>query len=656
MTTDRLACTLMALLVAVATVHSGESAGLVDLGDGALHLWMNDAGFFLSAAVLVLRTPEGTARPPRLLLAASMVLWAAGNVTYDALSAGEAEVPVPSAADAVWFAFYVPAFAGVALLARRGFSRTSLGTRLDAVLAGAVVLALAADVVIEPVMAASEQLALATYLTGVAYPVLDVALLALAASGLALRGWQLQRGLVVVVLAVLAFYAGDSLFLVRTAAGTWTEQGVDHALYLWSAVGFAALAWLRVTVAEPREDSRRTVVAPVLLGLLGLGVLVVEALDAADPRTILLAAIAIVAVLLRAAAAVVEHHRLLRQARHEALTDALTGLGNRRRLLAELETAFASGRPHALVFLDLDGFKTYNDTYGHQAGDVLLQRIGQALVHAAGRDGTVHRSGGDEFFVLVDGADDVQARAELLAGAAVQRGDGFLITATFGWASLPAEACEPDQALHVADERMYRRKTSGRVTAGRQSTDVLVALLEEHSPGTAEHAASVAQLADATARELGLPEPVREEVRRVAALHDVGKLAMPSEVLDKPGALDDDDWAVMRTHTVVGERVLLSAPALSHTAKAVRSSHERWDGTGYPDGLVGEDIPIAARVCAVCDAYDAMVSERCYGDVLTPGGALAELRRCSGTQFDPAVVDAFTRVLTDRERAVLVAR
>jgi putative nucleotidyltransferase with HDIG domain len=158
-----------------------------------------------------------------------------------------------------------------------------------------------------------------------------------------------------------------------------------------------------------------------------------------------------------------------------------------------------------------------------------------------------------------------------------------------------------------------------------------------------DHAREVAALAEALARRLGLDRRACEEVARAAALHDIGKLAIPSEVLAKPGPLDASEHALLRGHTLLGEAMLSAAPPLRPIALLVRASHERWDGRGYPDGLAGEAIPLGARIVAVCDAFSAMCEVRPYGAVLTERDAIAELRRCAGTQFDPRVVDAFCR-------------
>jgi HD-GYP domain-containing protein (c-di-GMP phosphodiesterase class II) len=182
------------------------------------------------------------------------------------------------------------------------------------------------------------------------------------------------------------------------------------------------------------------------------------------------------------------------------------------------------------------------------------------------------------------------------------------------------------------------------------SADVLLKILSERNRDLGVHLDQVTSLAAAVADRLGLPEQERAPLVQAAALHDVGKAAIPDSIVDKQGPLDDEEWAFMRRHTLIGERVLSAAPALTLASKLVRSSHERYDGKGYPDGLAGEEIPLGARIIAVCDAYDAMVSDRPYRAALDPAGALAELKLCAGKQFDPAVIDVFTEALADVSR------
>ena len=339
-----------------------------------------------------------------------------------------------------------------------------------------------------------------------------------------------------------------------------------------------------------------------------------------------------------------ENERLLGVSRQEALTDALTGLPNRRSLmrdlLAHLDEA-TSDRQLMLALFDLDGFKQYNDTYGHPAGDTLLSRLGSSLGASLTGRGTAYRMGGDEFCVLAPvAAEEVDEIVALAAEGLSEHGDGFDVGCSHGAALVPAEASTAEAALHLADERMYEHKAS-RSSAGRQSTDVLLTALSERGEGLYDHLLGVARLAALTARQLALPEHECKRVELAAELHDVGKVAIPDQILHKHEPLDPHDWEFMHQHTVIGERIVRAAPSLAHVAALVRSSHERFDGSGYPDRLRGEEIPLGARIIAVCDAFDVMVSARAYDRAFSPAEALAELRRCAGTQFDPAIVVAF---------------
>jgi diguanylate cyclase (GGDEF)-like protein len=348
--------------------------------------------------------------------------------------------------------------------------------------------------------------------------------------------------------------------------------------------------------------------------------------------------------------------RLLQSSREEALTDPLTGLRNRRALTADLETNFASipsvGRETVLALFDLDGFKAYNDTFGHPAGDALLARLARRLATTLQGLGTAYRLGGDEFCILAGaGSDAGDAIIRLAAAALTEHGEAFVIECSYGRALLPTDAATAEDALRFADRQMYAQKAIGRASASRQSSDVLLRVLAERSGSLQEHTDQVARFAELTARSLGLADVEVNRIGVAAELHDIGKTALPDAILNKPGPLDSDEWKFMRRHTLIGERILRAAPSLAHTADLVRSSHERFDGSGYPDGLIADTIPFGSRVIAVCDAYDAMVSSRVYRDLLSSREALAELRRCAGTQFDPRVVAAFTTLIEDANHA-----
>jgi diguanylate cyclase (GGDEF)-like protein len=343
----------------------------------------------------------------------------------------------------------------------------------------------------------------------------------------------------------------------------------------------------------------------------------------------------------------VRMHDAQRELEQMSLTDSLTGLANRRKLLTDLGVVLAEQRPVLLMLLDLNGFKDYNDSYGHVVGDSLLERLGAQLLEAVEPTATAYRLGGDEFCVIAPlPAEDVQLEYELsVAAALTEVGDAFTVTSSYGSVRLPEEAKVSADALRLADQRMYAEKNGSRASAGRQSSDVLVQVLTERVPELGAHGDDVARLATVVGERMGIGGDDLEQLTHAAQLHDVGKIAIPDAIIGKPAALDESEWQFMRQHTVIGQRIIAAAPALARVGEYVRSSHERWDGSGYPDGLRGEEIPLAARIVAVCDAYDAMISTRPYDAALSHEAALVELARCAGTQFDPAVVAAFCAVV-----------
>lgn len=326
----------------------------------------------------------------------------------------------------------------------------------------------------------------------------------------------------------------------------------------------------------------------------------------------------------------------------DARTDELTGLANRRVLLEELEARGRERRDYVLVFADLNGFKHYNDSFGHAAGDALLRRLAKKLEAASNGHGLPVRLGGDEFCVLFDAPTPVGDVRSLVREALVEQGDGFGITSACGMVCFPQEAANATEALRLADMRMYAEKTGVRLSADEQISQVLLRMLDARHPGLGDHIET--DLAGRCAKRLSLSPTDIRDVRRAAELHDIGKVAVPSSIITKRGRLTPDERDFIRTHSVVGERILSAAPSLQSVAALVRASHERWDGAGYPDRLAGERIPIGARIIAVSDAFSAMTRDRPYQEARPVDDALDELRRCAGTQFDPAVVEAFIAV------------
>jgi HD-GYP domain-containing protein (c-di-GMP phosphodiesterase class II) len=253
--------------------------------------------------------------------------------------------------------------------------------------------------------------------------------------------------------------------------------------------------------------------------------------------------------------------------------------------------------------------------------------------------------GGDEFCILAPADGDPQRAVATAAAALSEQGEGFNIAASYGFVVIPDHTSEPSAALGAADRRMYRHKNRKRTSASRQTADALLRVLIERNPILAEHGDNVAALVAQMAQALHLPDDEAHQLEQAAELHDIGKLAIPDAILNKRGALDEHEWAFIKQHTMIGERILAAAPALDGVARIVRSSHEHWDGGGYPDGLTGAETTLGARIIHVCDAYDAMTSDRPYRTAMSPEVAVATLTANAGTQFDPTLVHALRDIL-----------
>ena len=375
-----------------------------------------------------------------------------------------------------------------------------------------------------------------------------------------------------------------------------------------------------------------------------------------------------------------------RRAMELALTDPLTELGNYRAFQVRLEELLneADERrvPVSLCVLDLDDFKLINDRHGHQAGDRALASIAACLR----QDGEAFRLGGDELALLLP--DCSEETASQIAGRVVERiaagqsGRTVSTTVSAGVATYPGTAVDRSQLVRAADRALYTAKASGRnavrvfrpdavefserriaAQIDRRSrlaaASCLAEALEARDAYTGDHSQAVAHLAFRLALQLDLSSEDAELLRLAGRVHDLGKLAIAEELLRKQEALTDHERRTIQTHSEIGFR-MLSALGIEPVARWVRHHHERWDGTGYPDGLRGEEIPIGSRILAVADAYQAMTSTRTYQDSIPAEQALAELERCAHTQFDPLVVHALEHLLVpeqapERDETVAVA-
>ena len=628
-------------------LHAGTGLGGSGL-DRFFNAWVYNG--LLVLAALACFSGAWVVRETRaawIVMGAAILLWTGGEVYWSVALSGLDSPPYPSPADALYLAFYPATYVALLLLVRARVRDLTRSQWLDGGIAALAVAALAAAVAFQPIVEGTTGSG-ATVATNLAYPVGDLILLGLVVCVFGVSGWRPGRAWALVGAGLLAMAVADGIFLFQAATGSYAEGGLLDALWPAAAllVGFAA--WHPAQRPSQVELSGlRGALIPAGCGLLAI------ALVRTDGVAAVLSVATLLLVTLRMALTFLENERMLVESRREAVTDALTGMGNRRRLMRDLNAVLDEATPEdpwLLALFDLNGFKRYNDTYGHPAGDHLLNRIGQALEGAMNPHGGAYRMGGDEFCALVrpgrTGSDPLLAAASV---ALSEHGEGFSVDASLGAVLLPSEAKTVEEALQLADRRMYAQKGKTRASASRQTRDVLLRTLQERQPDLHTHLRDVADLSAAVGRRLEMSSEELDETARAAELHDVGKIAIPDAILSKPGPLADDEWEFMRRHTVIGERILAAAPALAPVARIVRSSHERFDGCGYPDGLAGTEIPLGARVVAVCDAYDAMTSERPYRRPVSPEEAIDELRRSAGTQFDPDVVRAFCEALEDPE-------
>jgi diguanylate cyclase (GGDEF)-like protein len=557
----------------------------------------------------------------------------------------------PSVADALYLGFYALSYVGLILLFRARATEVTAGVWIDGVTAALAAGAIGSAILLEVVLETTEG-PLSVVATNLAYPLGDVVLLSFVIAAFALTGWRPGRAWLWIGASLAVSALGDAIYLFASATGTYVEGASLDASWP-AALLFVAFAAWQDDGREPRIDAsgRSFLAVPAVCGLAAIGVLVVDHVQRFNVVAVCLATLTLGAVLARLALSFRENGRLLDQSRLEAITDPLTGLGNRRRLLEDLERAARTATEESqavLVVFDLDGFKAYNDAFGHPAGDALLARLGSKLTAVAGRSGCAYRLGGDEFCLLARShAAAVGALVDEGVDALTEEGEGFAVTSSFGVVFLPGDAGAASDALRIADQRLYAQKHQRRAQRDRPHV-VLLQALYEREPSLQSHLEDVSELALAVGRELGLTGASLEELHRAAQLHDVGKIAIPDAILRKPGPLDEEDWAFVRQHTVIGERILGASPSLRAVGPLVRASHERWDGHGYPDGLAGAAIPLAARIVAACDAFDAMTGPRPYRAELGVDAAVAELERCAGSQFDPAVVTALVRLVRDR--------
>ncbi len=568
------------------------SHALFGLGGHGIDSFVKDGVYTAVEFLAVLVCAAGALRHREnrlawILLTVGLVAWTAGDFTWTVWLGDSANPPTPSIADWLYLAMYPVLYVAVMLLLRSRLRREGAAQWLDGAVVGLTIAAAGAGLVL-PILLKTNSGHFLSDAVSLAYPIGDLVLLAMVGVAFSLAGWRPGRMWLLLGIGIAISATGDLIYVYQNAKGTYVVGGVLDAVWPLSMAVLAQAPW-----QPARRETRMAIVAPqttvvTFASAVGaLAVLVIAAFHRVTPVAIALAAGALLLAMLRGALTYRENLRMLRASAHQAVTDNLTELGNRRRLMDDLQAAARHaqvGHASTLVFFDLDGFKRYNDSFGHGAGDALLSRLAAALRQAVRGRGRAYRLGGDEFCVLLPerlGRDDplVVAAAEALT----EHGSGFTVGASHGLATIPDDAVSASAALQLADERMYADKSrrTSRNARGR-TRDVLMQILSERTPGLADHVNGVGRLVRTLGREFALDSDQLDELLRAAELHDIGKLAVPDEILSKPGPLTASEWEFMRQHPIVGERILNADPALRPVARLVRASHERWDGGRLP--------------------------------------------------------------------------
>ncbi len=325
--------------------------------------------------------------------------------------------------------------------------------------------------------------------------------------------------------------------------------------------------------------------------------------------------------------------------------DQLTGLYNRRFYEEELKRLDTKRNLHiAIIMGDVNGLKIINDSIGHAKGDELLKKVAQAIKKGCRADEIIARLGGDEFVVLLPKTDNQQANQiikrinKLLQNRKVGNID---ISISFGCEVKKDESEKIQAIVKAAEDQMYKYKLLNSSSTKRNTIDLIMNALYEKNQREMLHSKRVGELCEAIALNMKFEKETVYRIKVAGLMHDIGKIGIADETLNKPDKLNDDEWIEMKKHPEAGQRILSSASEFSEIGDYIFEHQEKWDGTGYPRGLKGNEILLQARIIAVADSFDAMTSYRSYGKKLSEEEAVEEIKRCSGTQFDPAIAKLF---------------
>ncbi|MCE5330350.1 HD-GYP domain-containing protein, partial [bacterium] len=333
--------------------------------------------------------------------------------------------------------------------------------------------------------------------------------------------------------------------------------------------------------------------------------------------------------------------------------DKLTGLYNRAYFEEELKRLDTPRLiPISIVMGDLNGLKIINDAYGHEEGDILLKKIADILKSSFRKNDIVARWGGDEFVIILPKTDveNTNEIIERIKKSCIKNSlESMPLSISMGVAAKLDASQEIKEIMRKAEDNMYKHKLSEKQDIQNSIISSLEKTLDKKNYETEKHIQRIKDMALKLGNSLKLPENKIDELTLLATLHDIGKIAVADNILSKPGKLTSDEWELIKKHPEVGYRIAESSPELAVIAEDILAHHEWWNGRGYPRGLKGNNIPLSSRIIATIDAYDAMINDKPYRKAMTKDEAVEELKRCSGTQFDPEIVEQFIEILSFKE-------
>ena len=621
------------------------------------------------------------------LLFVSNALWFAAEVIWGAYAYLELkEVSVPSFMDICYLLSYVVAVPAILIGLSLGVIGGARGL-LDFLLVVAAVFAVGWEVVVVRVLP-SWDAASAALVTVFFFPVMSLGIVSILIAAMLAGRRRVPTSMILVgagfgvavVTDVGYSFLTTFLNVIEPNQGSgWLNLGWQAEAILFCLAALAAMR--RPEGDESLMPDREMTILPALvafLAVVGLAVFDLVRVGELSNVTLTVTILLMLGLLLRQGIAVRDRARLTRQLQMAANTDALTGLRNRRfceeMLHVEAELAARRQTPLSLILIDIDHFKHVNDTYGHAVGDAVLVEAAHRLRESLRSSDVISRYGGEEFLCLLPGtggkaavglAEHLRVALSRTPVAVPDIADGVVLTASLGVSTVQpspqGKAIDVDKLVNAADQATYQAKAQGRnrvVGPGwsarpddpdRKMPSALVWLADQidGTLGDHEHAAAMSRWSLKTAARIGLDQAAQGRAALAARLHDIGKIGIDRALLTKPTQLNPQEWDQIHRHPEEGARLITQLGHRQDLAPLIAAHHERYDGTGYPHGLVGADIPIEARIIAVCDAWAAMRANRAYSPVLTTSEARNELARGRGTQFDPVVVDAFLALLDE---------